>query len=258
MQPITQWAPDSSCIHHHPFSMPNIYPQRTSSPSGTESEAENIPPTSLTDADDSIFLSDLVRTGEASRLRRRGALRLDHGHTSHIAQQPRSSSPPVVVVGLPTRESFEDDTQGGLGLFRDRSLRYARSQPRSRRIAEDAEQKIYTLFCGGSVSDSDSDDTKVQPSSTAAPYEPSPLPLYPPITPTPTRSPRRQKKSNGCGALLHLNATPRQRQRTWAARGDASAAVVYVESYHFDKVSITKIERNSCGCLREGVACAVW
>ncbi|KAF5358584.1 hypothetical protein D9758_007718 [Tetrapyrgos nigripes] len=45
-----------------------------------------------TDADDSIVLSDLVRTGEASRLRRRGAMRLDHYHRDSLPPNENPSS----------------------------------------------------------------------------------------------------------------------------------------------------------------------
>ena len=44
------------------------------------------------DADDEIVLSDLVRTGEASRLRRRSAMRIDH--TTRDGGGPPQSQPP--------------------------------------------------------------------------------------------------------------------------------------------------------------------
>src|SRR3954447_15364031 len=67
--------------------MPIIYHNRSSSNSSdsmssSASSADLTSPT-VTDADDSIVLSDLVRTGEASRLRRRGAMRLEHGLGHH-------------------------------------------------------------------------------------------------------------------------------------------------------------------------------
>ncbi|KAL4243756.1 hypothetical protein ABKN59_010483 [Abortiporus biennis] len=46
----------------------------------------------IRDVDDSIVLSDLVRTGEASRLRRRGAMRLDNNHTHHRSTSSSSTS----------------------------------------------------------------------------------------------------------------------------------------------------------------------
>lgn len=53
----------------------------------------------VTDADDSIVLSE-VRTGEASRLRRRGAMRLDHGLPA--AERPFSFNPPGTATSMTT------------------------------------------------------------------------------------------------------------------------------------------------------------
>ncbi|KAJ3531426.1 hypothetical protein NM688_g7578 [Phlebia brevispora] len=66
-----------------PSLMPQIYRRHSEYAPGSLTESRlrtTIASTpQLTDADDSIVLSDLVRTGEASRLRRRGAMRLEHG-----------------------------------------------------------------------------------------------------------------------------------------------------------------------------------
>jgi hypothetical protein len=233
--------------------MPNIYQQRSQPFSDSESEPENITQVATTDADDSIVLSDLVRTGEASRLRRRGALRLDHSHAGQTIQQ-RSFSPSVIVVGSPSWDSESEDPQVGQGVARVPRYTRARSQ-RSRRVGE--EETRYSLFCGGDVSDSDEgvDDR------TCSLFVPSPLPAYPAsssTSPPPVRHQRRKKRTNGCGALLHMNAIPRLRQGTWSAKGDASCAVIDMEPYYFDKESVAKIVRSACGCVREGVGCAVW
>lgn len=228
--------------------MPNIYRQ---SPPDAESELES--PAAPTDADDSIVLSDLVRTGEASRLRRRGALRLDHSHTNQTIEQ-RSVSPSIIVVGSPSWDSETEDAQAGQGLSQVPRYTRTRSQ-RSRRVGE--EETRYTLFCGGDVSDSD-EDFNDQPCTL---FVPSPLPAYP-VSPSSTSPPacpyRRKKRTNGCGALLHMTATPRQRQCIWSAKGEASSAVIDMEPYYFDKESVAKIVRSACGCVREGVGCAAW
>ena len=233
----------------HP-QMPNIYRQRTQSFSDAESDLENIAPAAPTDADDYIVLSDLVRTGEASRLRRRGALRLDHSHASQTLQQ-RSFSPSVVVVGSPSWDSESEDPQAGQGISRVTSSRLSRPR-RSRRLGE--EETRHSLFCGGVLSDEDEDMPRVS-------FTPSPLPAYP-ASPSmalrPARSYQKKKRTNGCGALLHMNATPRLRQGTWSAKGEASGAVIDMEPSYFDKESVAKIVRNACGCVREGVGCAVW
>jgi hypothetical protein len=230
--------------------MPNIYGQSNQSLSDTESELENIAPAAPTDADDSIVLSDLVRTGEASRLRRRGALRLDHGHTNQTTQQ-RSFSPSVIVVGSPSWDSESEDTQAGQGLSRVPRYTRTRSQ-RSRRVGE--EETKFSLFCGGEVSDLD-EDFDDRP---CTPFVPSPLPAYPASSSLTSRPYRKKKRTNGCGALLHMNATPRLRQGLWSAKGEASSAVINMEPYYFDKESVAKIVRSACGCVREGVGCTVW
>jgi hypothetical protein len=236
------------------FQMPNIYQQRSQSVSDSESELENIAPVATTDADESIVLSDLVRTGEASRLRRRGALRLDHSHANQTIQQ-RSFSPSVIVVGSPSWDSEPEDPPVIQGVSRVPRYTRTRSQ-RSRRIGE--EETRYSLFCGGDVSDTDEgvDDRA------CTPFVPSPLPAYPASSssssPPPVRHQRRKKRTNGCGALLHMNAMPRLRQGAWSAKGDASCAVIDMEPYYFDKEYVAKIVRSACGCVREGVGCAVW
>ena len=232
--------------------MPNIYRQRTQSFSDTESEPENIAPAAPTDADDSIVLSDLVRTGEASRLRRRGALRLDHGHTSQATRQ-RSLSPSIIVVGSPSWDSESEDPQLGQGSMRERVSRYTRTRSQRSRRAGEGETR-YSLFCGADLSEPEEDLDE-------RPYVPSLLPAYPASSSTlssPAHSFRRKKRTNGCGALLHMNATPRLRQGAWSAKGEASGAVVDLEPYYFDKESVAKIVRSACGCVREGVGCAVW
>lgn len=57
----------------------------------TDAPSSSNPPSALTipDTDSSIVLSDLVRSGESSRLRRRGAVRLDHSHNN---AQPSTNS----------------------------------------------------------------------------------------------------------------------------------------------------------------------
>jgi hypothetical protein len=238
--------------------MPIIYRQRTPSFSESDSELENENiPLVPTDADDSIVLSDLVRTGEASRLRRRGAMRLDHGFGGQ-ANPPRVFSPTVIVVGSPTWESDPEESQGGPGFSRERVPRYTRGQPRARRAADECNlDATYTLFCGGDESGSE-DDFDSQPCMA---YEPSVLPLYSPSSSASSskiRYPRKPKRSNGCGAILHMSAAPRQRQGNWSAKGNASSAVVSLDECYFDKETASKITRSRCGCIREGVGCAVW
>lgn len=239
--------------------MPIIYRQRSTSSlsSDADSDLENIAPTPI-DADDSIVLSDLVRTGEASRLRRRGAMRLDHGHTGQQTSQPQSYSPAVIVVGSPSWESDSEETPGGSGYPRTRNGR----GPRPRRAGAGASRGdddlsfTYTIFCGADEDEFDSEFEFGDQSCT--PYEPSVLPLYPSSSRAPPFSQRKARKSNGCGAVLHMSAAPRQRNGTWLAKDTPSTAVVLMDADYFDKNIASRIVRSSCGCFREGVGCAVW
>lgn len=228
-----------------------------------------------TDADDNIVLSDLVRTGEASRLRRRGALRLDHGYAGVQGQpppnegSPRMSRSSIIVVEPPTWESESatgtgtgtHDREGAVfarGIERERASRYGRGSPPrgvlgARRGEEDAEEFRYTLFCGAQESEADISNRRWTP------YEPSILPLYPQnVASAPPQSGKRAVKSNGCGALLHMHASPRRRLGVWTAKSEASGAVISLDAAYFDRTSVAKIVKSACGCVREGVGCAVW
>ena len=246
--------------------MPIIYrPRAPSFSSDTETETETTGPTP-TDADDSIVLSDLVRTGEASRLRRRGAMRLDHGLTGQ-PNPPRAPSPAtIIVVGSPTWESESEDRDGTGPVFarndRERGGRYGRAQQREiRRSGEDdGEDFRFTLFCGGENSEP---EFEVDDRSWIS-YEPPLLPLYPStstaaaIPSSSAHARRRSKRSNGCGALLHMHAAPRKRLGVWTAKSEASTAVVGMDPMYFDRTAVAKIVRSACGCIREGVGCTIW
>ena len=133
------------------------------------------------DADESILLSDLVRTGEASRLRRRGALRIET----------------------------------------------------PRRKGSDGEHK-FVLFCGVELWQ----ETKA--------YIPSVIPWTEPQS-------RPSRRSTGCGAVIHMKAAPNAKLGVWTAKTQSSDAVVPLDPLYFDCKTI----RSSCGCIREGVGCAV-
>lgn len=237
--------------------MPNIY--RTRTPPYLSEPDANDPGPSPIDADDSIVLSDLVRTGEASRLRRRGAMRLDHGHTASQTGAASVIAPNAgaVVVDSPSWESDPEDRDPILepALSRnDRSLRYSRSQREISRHMKD--EYTWTLFCGGHEEDTVLEETLSHDSR--GPFVPSIMPLYPPTTQSSSSSLKRtSRRTNGCGALVHMRATPRQRLGVWTAKSEASDAVVAMDSSYFDRSAVAKILRSACGCVREGVGCAV-
>ena len=58
-------------------------------------------------------------------------------------------------------------------------------------------------------------------------FEASPLPLYPPQSPSNDNSSKKHhaqrfRKRTGCGALIHASGSPRSRAGTWQARGKAT------------------------------------
>lgn len=214
--------------------MPRDYRRRHSndeSVSESESFAESI------DHDDSI-LSGLVRTGEASRLRRRGAMRLDHSPHIH-----RPASPPVIVVDTsPVLGSFLDHDREPLGAGAVHRRRPPRERPSSR-TSTDMYQ--YSIFCGGFEDAPIEDDT---------PFKVSALP----VSSSDRAGKRQSRRLNGCGALLHEHGSPKPELGVWQAKGPATDAVVGMEPHYFDRPALAKYVRSSCGCIREGVGCAAW
>jgi hypothetical protein len=246
----------------------------------------------VSDADESIVLSDLVRSGEVSRLRRRGAIAIRDmtvpqspapltftttPTTSGASRHSSISLPPLAQPHPePDLSETEDDDaeqrQGGVGrFFRSRlnlrelstsdftELRPASDFPLDSdvRFEDDEEDSSYVLFCGGRLSESEW-------------YSPSnmPRPLDPPARhrasafrpPPPACRPSlpRARRTNGCGVLIHLNAQPRRRQGTWVACGAAAETVVRMDARYFDCCAPVKMIKSACGCVREGVGCRVW
>ncbi|KAG6905875.1 hypothetical protein DXG01_017170 [Tephrocybe rancida] len=215
-------------------------------------------PTTLTDADDSIVLDDLVRTAEASRLRRRGAMRIDHtghGHHSHsvfVSVEPGSG----------TWEDFDYDHA------EDRTP-YAGSRRTSTRTrtprANPPPTPTYTLFCGA-----DEPEPAYEPQVNSDPYIPSILPVVSSSSRSKTRSKPAQPKpkprrTTGCGALLHISATPRRRSSipspssfTWSASASEiqTGSVVSLDASYLSDPTSFRIQHAPCGCVREAVACA--
>jgi len=221
-----------------------------------------------TDADDSIVLSDLVRTGEASRLRRRGAMRIDHGAFTGTSGHPyataRPATPTMIIADRPSWDlDYDPDSQTVLEghLYRDPSSRFSRVRPRSSRrhgphdtIAytqpqDKAEEYVYTLVCGAKVTNFDLDDE-------VEPFKPSILPLYPPLASSSTK--KSIERNTGCGSIVHVYAAPRSRVGMWTARSAAPSSVITLEASYFATREAAKFTRNACGCVKEGVGCAVW
>ncbi|KAG6825150.1 hypothetical protein H0H92_004559 [Tricholoma furcatifolium] len=178
----------------------------------------------MPESDDTIVLDDLVRTAEASRLRRRGAMRFDHAET---------------------------------GEDRDRRTVRTRSSPRV--------DYSYKLYCGGEIEDFE-EEVKERETEPSTPFIPSLLPIIPQHRPKHKHKPRpRPRRTNGCGALVHISAAPRRSPCsgmgfTWSAMPGpgAGSTLVQLDACYFDDETVrARIQRSPCGCVREGIACAV-
>jgi hypothetical protein len=241
----------------------------------------------LTDADDSIVLSDLIRSGEQSRLRRRGAMRLDHsdgGATLRIlsagssritntsaAAAPqtqsvsrpgglfmRPSTPPWLpypsgsfgeddAVGYNDSSSWINENDGGPA---NASTGPANEEQRQGGDPVDVEES-YILHCGGDDGISDLTEDK------SMPFVPSPLAWSSQRNARPSASSYYSRKTNGCGAVLHVRAFPQKPRGVWVGKEEATDVVVGMESSYFERTVVARMMRSTCGCVREGIGCAV-
>jgi len=237
---------DLFAIELHPplNKMPLRY--RTESPPRQDS----LDSVQLTDVDDSIVLSDLVRTGEASRLRRRGAMRLDHNFMNTQRYTSGRTTPPTIIV--PTSPSWispdDEDEDDDFTQTWDQADDTISLSAEVRAVA-DSDSCDHILYCGR-------EEPMLQWTIGRGPYEPpSPLPSYPPIS---TSHNRNTRWTNGCGAIIHMRAWRRQRTSVWAGKDEATSAVVPIDPSYLERPSIVRSARSACGCVREAVGCAIW
>jgi len=54
-----------------------------------------------------------------------------------------------------------------------------------------------------------------------------------------------------------MHASPRRRQNVWIGKTEAVGTVVAMDASYFDRKAVVKMLRSACGCVREGVGCAV-
>ncbi|OSX59584.1 hypothetical protein POSPLADRAFT_1059771 [Postia placenta MAD-698-R-SB12] len=217
-----------------------------------------------TDADDSIVISDLVRTGEASRLRRRGAMRLDHGVRPSSAIFPSSSNlsssrivylPPPQTPAPPwvTADPSGDEDYPPPWIARDDgTATNGGGMQLDEMRADEQHEHGFMLFCGGEEQDP---VFSVGPSTA---FTPSPLPLLPSQSSASTSSSQspRARRTNGCGALLHMCAFPQRPRGVWVGKEQATDAVVALDSSYFARSAVVKMMRSACGCVREGIGCS--
>ncbi|KAI0690255.1 hypothetical protein BC835DRAFT_1365376 [Cytidiella melzeri] len=270
-----------------------------SSPTSTltlprDNPANNNP--QLTDADDSIVLSDLIRTGEQSRLRRRGAMRLDHNATSSAARPPLSApsgsnnpaasqstvaqasrpapgpgtftrpSTPPWLMPYPSGALGEDDGMGyngeSWGWANEEESGSAGSagpplnEQEQRRGANDTDDS-FILYCGGDGG------TEVSSEEHGKTFEPSPLPWRSSCSfvqrkaTSSGRSHQSSRKTNGCGAVVHVRAFPQKPRGVWVGKEEATDIVVGLDQAYFEQTIVARMMKSACGCVREGIGCAV-
>ncbi|KAF8334807.1 hypothetical protein F5887DRAFT_1285773 [Amanita rubescens] len=223
------------------------------------------------DVEDDIVLSDLVRgTGEASRLRRRGALRVDRVYTAVSRpsrwevyvpyEEDQVPSAPGLVPEPPQQPSQSQQSQS------QQQPSFALPFPVAPPLdlnRDENDEYTFVLRCGASSADphSASDEHPHYLRSTdSSPFFPSLLPLYPPRPSSPQKlrfRPPGKQVSNGCGAIVHTKAAPRPKLGMWTAKTEASDSVVHLDPCYFDSAAVGKMVRSVCGCVREGVGCAV-
>jgi hypothetical protein len=244
--------------------MPLIYRHRSpsltslssSSSASSDTNADTAQPT---DADDSIVLSDLVRTGEASRLRRRGAIALNRdGHNRLRSGRGGRQRPQREPSWGGARSDWNDDRDAwGEGPhWQDRGLDDAAwGWPRTADEEEDDKDKpflgYFNLYCGGK-------EDHIPSTWTSKSFEPSILPLDSLSKSTPKQPSR--PRTNGCGALLTTHATLSPHGHVWNSIVASSPVVVPLDAEFFDNLPKFPLDvrMTRCGCRKEGIGCAVW
>ncbi|KAJ7141630.1 hypothetical protein C8R46DRAFT_581935 [Mycena filopes] len=109
--------------------------------------------------------------------------------------------------------------------------------------------RIYQLNCGveDPLGDIYQDETPPSPQIL-------PLPLEPPAPAS-----KKRKRSTGCGTIVHFGAAVSFTNMWRAPTGHESRWVIPLETQYFSKMLRSKLQfgKESCGCIREGVGCAV-
>jgi len=202
-------------------------------------------------------LSELVRTGEASRLRRRGAINGGHGRSRSLAYA--EGTPGVDYpwsARVPTQAYYAPPPWGESSPPSAEPVIYPAwsSESEQAKADEDADSQRgaagYSLYCGFEEWDFSSPYGD-------EPFEVSPFPSSSSSSSKKKTSTRRSfRKSTGCGSLIHMNGTPRTRDGTWHARGRATEVVISLDKMYFKHGGLPK--QFACGCRWHGVGCSVW
>ncbi|GBE80198.1 hypothetical protein SCP_0214080 [Sparassis crispa] len=255
--------------------MPQVYRRHSEYSQRPETRRRSSVAPQPIDADDSIVLSDLVRTGEASRLRRRGAMRIDHARAPPAPPYMSSSNSaprPIVVVPsrtptppyVPTELAGEDEYTYSGGEWRDWNVDdrgegsgAARGAQTEEQRREGEEEEEFMLFCGGEEWGPSAVTGLHGPS-----FAPSPLPGRSRSRSASTSASGRAssqaaRRTNGCGALVHMRAYPQRPRGVWVGKEEATEVVVGLDASYFERSVVAKMMKSACGCVREGIGCAV-
>lgn len=215
---------------------------------------------SAIEAEEQTALEELVRTGEASRLRRRGAINGGHGRSRSSAYTmpavDGTSGVDYSWARVPTQTYYAPPPWAEPSPAPEPVIYPSWSAEAEQGKADEESDRQrgagYSLYCGFEEWDFSS--------SYDEPFELSPFPL--PFSSSSSRSSRSSlyskktrrrsfHKSTGCGALIHTNGTPRTRDGTWHAKGKASEFVVSLDKMYFKHGGLPK--QFACGCRWHGV-----
>ncbi|EMD40316.1 hypothetical protein CERSUDRAFT_102733 [Gelatoporia subvermispora B] len=201
-------------------------------------------------------------------------MRLDHASRASVSsasapQYPSTGGRPIVLIPsrpaspqwAPTEPSGEDEYAYSAGEWRDwdDTARGEGSATAAGMQADDADGPVqagepegFVLYCGGQEQ-----ETSEPIRNSRAPFRPSPLPMSC-ASPSPARaSAPPPRRSNGCGALVHIRAYPERPRGVWVGKQEASEVVVGLEPSYFERAIVGKMMKSACGCIREGIGCAV-
>lgn len=203
------------------------------------------------DAPDSPSLDSefLVRTAQASRLRRRGAIRIENRQRGDVATP---ALPPPRRRQVEIDEDYDDDEderrlpRPTLPFMLTRSV-----------VPADFNGERYRLYCGGVPKRSR--QTAPTRWTREEPAWPSPFPSL--DRKTSRKSSRPGPASTGCGELVCLSACASERIGVWLS--DAPKQPTNVARMDEDYVdrgpgNVIKTGKSNCGCDHEGIGCRNW
>jgi hypothetical protein len=248
-------------------------------------------PPSPVDADANIVLGDLVRSGEASRLRRRGAVRLDHARAAQsVSISSVSTSRPAVSSTIhPSRFYGYASSSGQHSRFGNVTLEdFALRDPDGdhldmdayEHLGEHADEPTWTwpgaagtsvgssngrsLSGGALVQDELAAVADAQASTTrfalycGAPLDLSGQMFSPPPFSWAQLPPTSSPPTSGCGTLVHPHALPRTSASAYSARCAAAPVVVPLEAEYAPPELASRAITSSCGCARQVIGCSTW